>query len=212
LRSSIVEARIATARQICPSFALSPAVIGFIARTVEMNGRDLEDVVDRLFARSRLTDVRYCIKSAESAIRELSRAHDPKHIKIEDIQNLVANRYSMTRTELLSSLKTARLVKPRQVAMYLSKALTPSSLPEIGRRFGGRDHTTVLHAVRKIEGLVHVDSALSDEIELLKRALARIGLVSAASPNLKSANRSKPSAVATTRAQPKSPIAESLYM
>jgi chromosomal replication initiator protein len=189
LRFRIVEARVAAARRAFPSFILSPAVMEFIAKTVETNARDLEDVVDRLFARSKTADVRHCIKSAEAAIGEVVRAHDPKHIKIEDIQNLVANGYSMTRAELLSPLKTAKLVKPRQIAMYLSKALTPSSLPEIGRRFGGRDHTTVLHAVRKIENLVRTDHALNDEIELLKRALARIGLVSGASPASKSAKR-----------------------
>ncbi len=77
----------------------------------------------------------------------------------------------MTRGDILSSRRTATVVKPRQVAMYLSKALTLRSLPEIGRRFGGRDHTTVLHAVRKIEGLSNSNSALREELELLKRML-----------------------------------------
>jgi chromosomal replication initiator protein len=71
----------------------------------------------------------------------------------------------------LSSRRTANVVRPRQVAMYLAKILTLRSLPEIGRRFGGRDHTTVLHAVRKIEALAANDSALADEIEALKRQL-----------------------------------------
>jgi chromosomal replication initiator protein len=71
----------------------------------------------------------------------------------------------------LSSRRTANVVRPRQVAMYLAKPLTLRSLPEIGRRFGGRDHTTVLHAVRKIEGLVGDDAMLADEIEVLKRQL-----------------------------------------
>ena len=75
------------------------------------------------------------------------------------------------RADILSLRRTATVVKPRQVAMFLSKALTPRSLPEIGRRFGGRDHTTVLHAVRKIEGLVSQDHALAEEVELLKRML-----------------------------------------
>ena len=71
----------------------------------------------------------------------------------------------------MSSRRTANVVRPRQVAMYLAKTLTLRSLPEIGRRFGGRDHTTVLHAVRKIENLVHNDAALAEEIELIKRQL-----------------------------------------
>ena len=77
----------------------------------------------------------------------------------------------MSRADLLSSRRTANVVRPRQVAMYLAKILTLRSLPEIGRRFGGRDHTTVLHAVRKIESLAGNDSAFAEEIEALKRQL-----------------------------------------
>jgi len=84
---------------------------------------------------------------------------------------VVARQYNVSRADLLSSRRTANVVRPRQVAMYLAKLLTLRSLPEIGRRFGGRDHTTVLHAVRKIENLVTTDSALAGEIELLKRQL-----------------------------------------
>ena len=111
------------------------------------------------------------VDAAEVAIRDLIRAREPKRVKIEDIQKLVASHYSVTRADILSSRRTAIVVKPRQVAMYLAKALTLRSLPEIGRRFGGRDHTTVLHAVRKIEGLCSGDSALREELELLKRML-----------------------------------------
>ncbi len=111
------------------------------------------------------------VDGAEVAIRDLIRAREPKRVKIEDIQKLVASHYSVTRADILSSRRTAIVVKPRQVAMYLSKALTLRSLPEIGRRFGGRDHTTVLHAVRKIEGLCASDTALREELELLKRML-----------------------------------------
>jgi len=86
---------------------------------------------------------------------------------------VVARQYNVSRSDLLSSRRTANVVRPRQVAMYLAKTLTLRSLPEIGRRFGGRDHTTVLHAVRKIEGLVTggSDMALAEEIEILKRQL-----------------------------------------
>ena len=88
-----------------------------------------------------------------------------------NIQRVVARQYNVSRADLLSSRRTANVVRPRQVAMYLAKTLTLRSLPEIGRRFGGRDHTTVLHAVRKIENLVTTDTALAEEIELLKRQL-----------------------------------------
>ncbi|TIN12878.1 MAG: chromosomal replication initiator protein DnaA, partial [Mesorhizobium sp.] len=79
--------------------------------------------------------------------------------------------YNVSKTELLSNRRTRTIVKPRQVAMYLSKVMTPRSLPEIGRRFGGRDHTTVLHAVRKIEDLSGVDNTLAQELELLRRLI-----------------------------------------
>ena len=111
------------------------------------------------------------METAEAAIRDLIRTHEPKRVKIEDIQKLVASHYSVSRADILSSRRTAAVVKPRQVAMFLAKTLTRARLPEIGRRFGGRDHTTVLHAVRKIETLLQSDPALRDELELLKRML-----------------------------------------
>ena len=86
-------------------------------------------------------------------------------------RRIVARHYNVSRADLLSSRRTANVVRPRQIAMYLAKTLTLRSLPEIGRRFGGRDHTTVLHAVRKIEGLVGNDTVLAEEIDLLKRLL-----------------------------------------
>jgi chromosomal replication initiator protein len=171
LRVKILEARIAAARTQSPHFEVSPAVLTFVARSITSNGRDLEGAVNRLLAHSIVGAAPLTVEAAEIAIRDLIRAREPKRVKIEDIQKLVATHYSVTRADILSSRRTATVVKPRQVAMYLSKALTLRSLPEIGRRFGGRDHTTVLHAVRKIEGLTSSDASLREEIELLKRML-----------------------------------------
>ena len=171
LRVKILEARIAAAHAQNPHFEVSPAVLAFVARSIASNGRDLEGAVNRLLAHSIVGAPPLNVEAAEIAIRDLIRAREPKRVKIEDIQKLVASHYSVTRADILSSRRTATVVKPRQVAMYLSKALTLRSLPEIGRRFGGRDHTTVLHAVRKIEGLTTSNSALREELELLKRML-----------------------------------------
>ena len=171
LRVKILEARIAAARVLQPSFNLSPAVLAFVARSIRSNGRDLEGAVNRLLAHGALTGAALTVDAAEAAIRDLIRAHEPKRVKIEDIQKLVATHYSVSRADILSSRRTAVVVKPRQVAMFLSKTLTMRSLPEIGRRFGGRDHTTVLHAVRKIEALAQTDGVLRDELDLLKRML-----------------------------------------
>ena len=136
------------------------------------NGRDLDGAVNRLLAHSALSGAGMALETAEAAIRDLVKNREPRRVKIEDIQRIVAKHYNVSRADILSLRRTATVVKPRQVAMYLSKTLTPRSLPEIGRRFGGRDHTTVLHAVRKIEGLVGRDVTLAEEVDLLKRLLS----------------------------------------
>ncbi|MBV9288646.1 MAG: chromosomal replication initiator protein DnaA, partial [Hyphomicrobiales bacterium] len=171
LRLKILEARIAAVRAMHPDFEAPPPVLAYVARTIRSNGRDLQAAVNRLLAHSTLTGAPLTVETAEIAIRDLIRAHEPKRVKIEDIQKLVATHYSVSRADILSSRRTAVVVKPRQVAMFLAKTLTMRSLPEIGRRFGGRDHTTVLHAVRKIEALSASDAALREELELLKRML-----------------------------------------
>ena len=171
LRLKILEARVAAARALQPAFEISPTVLAYVARSIRSNGRDLEGAVNRLLAHGTMTGAGLTVETAEIAIRDLIRAHDPKRVKIEDIQKLVASHYSVSRADILSSRRTAVVVKPRQVAMFLAKTLTMRSLPEIGRRFGGRDHTTVLHAVRKIDALSQSDGTLRDELELLKRML-----------------------------------------
>jgi chromosomal replication initiator protein len=171
LRIKILEARIATAKLANPGFEVPPAVITYVARVIQTNGRDLDGAVNRLLAHVTLTRTPLTVETTEVAIRDLVRARDPKRVKIEDIQKLVATHYNVSKADILSSRRTATVVRPRQIAMYLSKVLTLRSLPEIGRRFGGRDHTTVLHAVRKIDGLVTNDNTLSEEVEMLKRML-----------------------------------------
>jgi chromosomal replication initiator protein len=171
LRLEILKCRAAAAKQHHPGFDVPPPVLAFIARTVTHNGRDLEGALNRLLAHSKLTGQPVTLEMAEREVRDLIRPQEPKRVKIEDIQRVVARQYNVSRADLLSSRRTANVVRPRQVAMYLAKTLTLRSLPEIGRRFGGRDHTTVLHAVRKIENLVNTDTALAEEIELLKRQL-----------------------------------------
>jgi chromosomal replication initiator protein len=185
LRLEILISRVAAARQHHPDFEVPMPVLAFVARSVTQNGRDLEGALNRLLAHSKLTgqpvtmelaereirDLILTMELAEREIRDLIRPQEPRRVKIEEIQRIVARHYNVSRSDLLSSRRTANVVRPRQVAMYLAKTLTLRSLPEIGRRFGGRDHTTVLHAVRKIENLVGNDTGLADEIETLKRQL-----------------------------------------
>jgi chromosomal replication initiator protein len=171
LRVRILESRIANARTHLHGFDVRPEVVTWLSSQLTSNGRDLEGAVNRLLAHATLTGQPLDIPTAEIAIKDLLRVREPKKVKIEDIQRLVANHYNVSKSDILSSRRTATVVRPRQIAMYLAKSLTPRSLPEIGRRFGGRDHTTVLHAVRKIETLTGSDAVLAGEIDLLKRML-----------------------------------------
>lgn len=171
LRLKVLETRIQVARSRFPGFTIAPDVLAHVAKCITTNGRDLEGAVNRLLARATLTGGSLDISTAEEAIHDLIKHREPRRVRIEDIQRLVANHYNVSRADILSSRRTTTVVRPRQIAMYLAKSLTLRSLPEIGRKFGGRDHTTVLHAVRKIDGLVTRDTSLAGEIDHLKRML-----------------------------------------
>jgi chromosomal replication initiator protein len=171
LRLEILSARVQAARAHHPGFDVPAQVLNYIARSVTHNGRDLEGALNRLLAHSKLTAQPITMELAERELRDLVRPMELKRVRIEEIQRIVARHYNVSRSDLLSSRRTANVVRPRQIAMYLAKTLTLRSLPEIGRRFGGRDHTTVLHAVRKIESLIGTDNGLAAEIEQLKGQL-----------------------------------------
>jgi chromosomal replication initiator protein len=122
-------------------------------------------------AANQLTKEPITVALAERTLADLVRQRDSRRVRIEDILRIVSRHYKVPRNDLLSSRRSRDVVRPRQIAMYLAKALTSRSLPEIGRRFGGRDHTTVLHSVRKVEQMIKDDAELGQEIELLKRML-----------------------------------------
>ena len=171
LRLEILSARVKVACSHHHGFDVPAPVLTYIARSVTHNGRDLEGALNRLLAHSRLTSEPITMELAERELRDMVRPLELRKVRIEDIQRVVARHYNVSRSDLVSARRTANVVRPRQIAMYLAKMLTLRSLPEIGRRFGGRDHTTVLHAVRKIEGLIGTDIALAAEIEALKGQL-----------------------------------------
>jgi chromosomal replication initiator protein len=104
-------------------------------------------------------------------VRDLFQGVEPRRIKIEDILRIISRHFGVSKGDLLSQRRHRSVVWPRQIGMYLAKQLTHRSLPEIGRRFGNRDHTTVLHAIRKIEGVIAGDTGLRDEIDELKKLL-----------------------------------------
>jgi chromosomal replication initiator protein len=172
LRQKILEDRIAAAQRLQPDFRVADGVVAMVAATIRSNGRDLEGAVNRLLAHSLLTGKVLTLEKAHAAIGDLARGAEPRRVLIEDIQKAVATHFHVSKADMLSARRTANVVWPRQIAIYLSKTMTPRSLPEIGRRFGGRDHTTVLHAVRKIDACLIKDAALSREIEALRRELA----------------------------------------
>jgi chromosomal replication initiator protein len=111
------------------------------------------------------------LEMAEREVRDLVRPQAPNRIRIEDIQRAVARQYNVSGSDVLSARRTANIVRPRQVGMYLAKTLTLRSLPEIGRRYGHRDHTTVLHAVRKIEALIPKDADLARAVDAITHTL-----------------------------------------
>ncbi|MGV8854607.1 MAG: chromosomal replication initiator protein DnaA [Devosia sp.] len=146
-------------------------VIDYISRAVISHGRDLDGAVNRLVAANQLTGELITVPLAEKTLGDLIRSREARRVRIEDILRIVSRHYKVPRNELLSARRSRDVVRPRQIAMFLAKALTSRSLPEIGRRFGGRDHTTVLHSVRKVEAMIKDDVELGQEIELLKRML-----------------------------------------
>ncbi len=174
MRLSMLKSRLAAAKAEDKSLDISEPVLEHVARTVTGSGRELEGAFNQLLFRQSF-EPQISVDRIDEILGQIYRAGEPKRVRIEDIQRIVARYYNVSKTELLSNRRTRAIVKPRQVAMYLSKVLTPRSLPEIGRRFGGRDHTTVLHAVRKIEDLSVSDAALAQELDLLRRLIAEQG-------------------------------------
>ncbi|EJF91881.1 chromosomal replication initiator protein DnaA [Bartonella melophagi] len=170
MRLKMLQQRLKVARQDDSAIEISNDILEYIAKTILGSGRDIEGAFNQLlFRQSFESDL--SLERVDELLGHLTRSGEPKRIRIEEIQRTVARHYNVSKQDLLSNRRTRTVVKPRQVAMYLAKVLTPRSLPEIGRRFGGRDHTTVLHAVRKIEDLIYDDQTLAKELELLKRLI-----------------------------------------
>jgi chromosomal replication initiator protein len=171
MRKRILQMRLAAARERNPSLGIPEPVVDYVAQVVTTNGRDLDGALNRLICRAEFSEAAVTIENAELAIADLVGVREPRRIRIEEIQKTVASHYNVSKHDLLSARRTRTIVRPRQIAMYLAKTMTPRSFPEIGKRFGGRDHTTVLHAVRKVEELAAADETLAQEIELLKRMI-----------------------------------------
>ena len=171
LRLKVLEKRLQERRQADPSFEIGRDVLALLADKVTESGRELEGVVTRLHATWQYMRTPITVEVAEQAIRDLTQGGEPRRIKIEDIQKVVSRHFGVSKSDLLSERRHRSVVWPRQIGMYLSKQMTSRSLPEIGRRFGGRDHTTVLHAIRKIEDQIASNPRLKEELDDLKKMI-----------------------------------------
>jgi chromosomal replication initiator protein len=145
-------------------------VLEFLAHKISSNVRELEGALNRVVAHATLVGRPVTLESTQEVLHDLLRAND-RRITIDDIQKRVAEHYNIKVSDMHSARRSRSVARPRQVAMYLSKKFTSKSLPEIGRRFGGKDHTTVIHAVRRIEELVSTDSEFAQDVELLSKML-----------------------------------------
>ncbi|MEO1239302.1 MAG: chromosomal replication initiator protein DnaA [Pseudomonadota bacterium] len=149
---------------------ISDGVLEFLAHRITTNVRVLEGALMRLFAFGALVGREITLELAQDCLSDILR-HSDRKITVEEIQRKVADHYNIRLSDLIGPKRVRNFARPRQVAMYLAKQLTSRSLPEIGRRFGGRDHTTVMHGVRRIEDLRTKDSQIADDLELLRRLL-----------------------------------------
>ena len=170
LRRKIIDCKIAQARTLCPTLEVPETVRDFLAARVTSSARELEGVLNNVIVRTALMDRPVTIDSVEDALGELP-VKSEKRVTVDDIQKTVAAYFDITVDDLHSKRRTKTVVRPRHIAMYLAKTLTTRSLPDIGRRFGGRDHSTVIHAVNKIADQLPSDAVLSDDVEALRRRL-----------------------------------------
>ena len=171
LRLKVLDRRVAEKRAADGSFDLSADVLELLAERLTESGRELEGAVTRLYATWQYTRTQLSIDIAETVIRDLVQGLEPRRVKIEDILRVVSRHFGVSKGDLLSQRRHRSVVWPRQIGMYLAKQMTARSLPEIGRRFGNRDHTTVIHAIRKIEGILGDNPRLRDELDELKKLL-----------------------------------------
>jgi chromosomal replication initiator protein len=173
LRLKVLEKRAQEKRAVDPSFEIPPEVVALLADRLTESGRELEGAINRLYLTWQLMRAPVTLDIAETIIRDLVQGIEPRRIKIEDILRIVSRHFAVSKHDILSQRRHRSVVRPRQIGMYLAKHLTSRSLPEIGRRFGDRDHTTVLHAIRKIDKEVGENARLKEEIDDLKRQLNR---------------------------------------
>ena len=170
LRLGILQTKAEYYRNQYKGLQMASGVLEFLAHRITTNVRVLEGALTRLFAFASLVGREITLELTQDCLADILRASDRK-LTIEEIQRKVAEHYNIRLADMIGPKRLRNIARPRQVAMYLAKQLTLRSLPEIGRRFGGRDHTTIMHGVKRIEELMSTDSQLSDDVTLLRRLL-----------------------------------------
>ena len=165
LRISILEAKASRAEAEVP-----PKVLEFLAHKITSNVRELEGSLNRLIAHANLFGRPITLESTQEVLHDILKAHD-RRVTIEEIQKRVAEHWNIRLADMSSARRARAVARPRQVAMYLAKQLTSRSLPEIGRKFGNRDHTTVMHAVSRVTELIEQDADFGERVELMRRML-----------------------------------------
>ncbi|QEO18294.1 chromosomal replication initiator protein DnaA [Acetobacter vaccinii] len=165
LRISILEAKAQASGVVVPT-----KVMEFLAHKITSNVRELEGALNRLIAHANLFGRPVTLEATQEVLHDILKAHD-RRVTIEEIQKKVAEHWNIRLTDMSSARRARNVARPRQVAMYLAKQLTSRSLPEIGRKFGNRDHTTVMHAVSRVSELMERDAAFAEDVELLRRML-----------------------------------------
>ncbi len=170
-RKSILERKILELRESKPDFSLPEDTIEFVARRIAGSGRDMVGALNRMVAMWDFAAGEITPELAARAIRDLLPGQVPEQVSIADIHKVVIDHFKISKAELLSTRRHQSIARPRQIAMFLAKEMTTRSLPEIGRRFGGKDHTTVLYAVRRIRALMKDDRDLTRTVSILRQSL-----------------------------------------
>ena len=165
LRMSILQAKLRG-----KDYQFSDEILEFLAEKITSNVRELEGALNRLIVHCDISNTAATLSRAKELLHDLLKSNK-RRITIDDIQRQVSDHYGIQPSEMSSARRSRVVARPRQVAMYLAKQLTNRSLPEIGRKFGGRDHTTVMHATKKIEQLITIDSSLDKDVQLLHKLL-----------------------------------------
>ena len=170
LRLGILQTKVEAQQALYPDLAIDGGVLEFLAHRISTNVRVLEGALTRLFAFASLVGKPITLDLTQDCLADVLRASERK-ISIEEIQRKVSEHYNIRLSDMIGPKRVRNYARPRQIAMYLCKQMTSRSLPEIGRRFGGRDHTTVMHGVKRVEELKSQDGQIAEDLELLRRAL-----------------------------------------